>query len=97
MRLTKEESLILSLALDEYKYVVANSFGDTNELSKRAMVKLNDLQFRLEDFSNDERLNREKTIRYSQDRIRKYLFGAFNKWDIDRKKRAYNLKTLPNT
>lgn len=97
MRLTKEEALILVNALEEHKYDLANSFGQTKELSQKAISKLNDLQFRLENFSNDERLNREKRMRTSRERIRHYIFGAFNTWDIDRPKRAYNLKTLSNS
>lgn len=97
MKLTKDEAMILGAALEEYKWGVCQRMEMSKERSLQIMHTLNNLQFKLEDYSCDERLNREKTVRSFQDRIRRYVFGVFDSWDIDRPKRKYNRKTLLNS
>lgn len=94
MKLTKDEAMILSVALEDYKYDAVRRLNLDKELSVQAMTVFNNLQSNLEDYSNDQRMNREKTVRSYQDRIRKYVFGVFDSWDIGRKKRSYVRRNL---
>lgn len=94
MKLTKDEAMILAVALEEYKFDVVRRLNLDKELSVQAMTVFNNLQSNLEDYSNDQRMNREKTVRSYQDRVRKYVFGVFDSWDIGRKKRSYVRRNL---
>lgn len=94
MKLTKDEAMILSVALEDYKYDAVRRLNLDKELSVQAMTVFNNLQSNLEDYSNDQRMNREKTVRSYQDRVRKYVFGVFDSWDIGRKKRSYVRRNL---